>query len=107
MTAPEERAPQAGDGERVCGTRPGGLQPSKRQHHMISRHASAGLAWLSPEAARWARNLQNFFPFPLQEEEEEALEDDDVEEVERNDEPGKDPAAFWSATVENAAVCEE
>ena len=71
-TASREPTTQVGGGETVPGNRPRGLQPSKRRRHIIPRHANADSECLPPAAVREARYLQNFFPFPLREEEKEA-----------------------------------
>ena len=49
-------------------------QQSTPQHWRTARHATTTQVRLPPAAVREARNFQNFFPLPLQEEEEEALE---------------------------------
>ena len=91
-TAPGVPATQVvGDGT-GAGIPAGGLQPSIRQRRITARHANADLECLPPAAVREVRNLQNFFPFPPREEEEEALEDDYVKEESRKEDPDEDHA---------------
>ena len=61
-------APDSHDGA------PGQYTPRQRR---TAGHTSAAWVHLPPAAVREARNFQNFFPPPLQEEEEEALEPED------------------------------
>ena len=93
-TAPGEPATQVRGGEKGQGNCPRGLQPSNRLCRIISRHTSANSAHLPPAAAREVRYLQNFLPFPRRQEEEEALEVDDLEVDTRKDNLDDDPVDF-------------
>ena len=61
---------------------------------MITRHANACSEHLPPAAAREVKNLQNVFPFPWRQEEEEALEDNDLAVDCQKDDPDIDPVGF-------------
>ena len=94
-TSPWKPATQVGGGGTGHSSHPGGLQLSNRLHLMIARHSSAWSERLSPAAAREVRYSQNFFPFPQWEEEEEALEDDDLAEDWQKDDPDADLVGFF------------
>ena len=83
--APEGPATQVGDDERVPCNHPGAPLQSTCQCRWTARYANADQVFILPAAESKARNLQNFFPFPQQEEEEEASEGDDNEVAEQKE----------------------
>ena len=73
---------------------PRGLQPFIRLRRTTTWHGNACSKHFPPVVAREVRHLQNFFPFPQREEEEEVLEDDNFTADYRKDDPNVDPVGF-------------
>ena len=98
---------QVGDGRGLdtCNEKP---LPSSPLLQRNVKNACATLKCLPPVAAREARDLQNFFPFPrlleeekvLELEEEEPFPDEDLDGWESEcKSPGKSEASLWVSTA--------